>query len=544
MTVAKYKREILTILLFLLVAFGSISFNHYLPDEITGDEVITLLVDKSAKDINFPDRELISSMDYDTYWYNKILPFLDAHFSTEIYNVILLFVYVFLTGYGAYLALKILRLSYSTSIGVALAALLPRLAPGLTFFGVFTSHEITGRSLALPFIWILTALNIRRLYEQQKIWPIFFLAGLLVYIHPVSMIFFSSLMFIISFILLFRKSNFKKACREIFYSIIAFAVSASWLIRDVLLEVNSLFTKANGVVYSSQEHAAALFFRMPWDFYQQTFMWLRHVAVVSLFFILFIVLVIVLMKKRRYQLSDWQKHILLWSGLIITWAAFFSLLVPNVQLWLVKTFNLTFIIQQSSRFFKFYYLGLFILFAVFWDIFRQYFKSEILFAVILIVAIMSSSLGFEWTQYLLGYNGYEKAYIFTSLQVQERQPKELRYNRICLDLADYGITRDALIISYDFDLRYFCGLKLYTTYEEGTFYLMRSNDDLVAWYQMFQEQNKVLSGESTENLILFADRIKADYAVIDKNTALVRSLADSNLVYQETADVVVIKFKD
>lgn len=538
------KKNILAILISLVIATSAILIYDFLPKKMGGDEVVSLLVHSSSKDINYPDRELISAMSYGTYLHYNIVGSLDSHFAVESYEKFLLFVYVFLTCLGAYAALRLLKISWGTSILVSVVALIPRMSPGQTYFGVFTDKEVTGRALAVLFFWVLSALNIKFLREGKNVWPVFILTGLFVYIHPVSMIFFAALLFIINFIILLKKYKFKKALKDIFYSLLAFCLTASLLIKDIISNVLVSLKNTDQVLYTGYQYAQALMYRMPWDFYQQQLLWLRHVGITTFIFILFIIFVILFLKKKNYEFHDKYKVLFWWSGLIISLAAFFSFFIPNTELYLVKNFDFPFIIQQSSRIFKFYYLGLFILFAVFLDLFRKYFNSRILFTVIFVVGILSSGIGFEWSQYLMGYSNYQKEYIPEAWQSEKTENKEDKYERICSSINEVGVSSEDLVISYDFDLRYFCKLKLYVTYEEGTFYMMRGKNTSVYWHQIFLKQKEALDADNIDLLLKLAKEIQADYAILDKDRSLVSNLPESRLLYYDKGDVIIIKFNN
>lgn len=538
----KDKKEILILLLFVAVGFLSLAFASQLPKDLSGDEVVILLSNKVAENPNFPDHDLLASVSFQSYLYPKLINFLHNNFSLETYRSILLFVYVFLTGYFSYLGLRLLKFSRKVAIAVSLIALMPRMSPGSTFFGVFTHYESLGRSLALPFIWLLAAYNIKLLLTKKKIWPMFLAAGILVYLHPVSMIFFSAILFLLSFVWIWKNESFKQALIKIIKSVVAFSVGAFFLLKEIVTTTASSVTKVGEVSATGVDYANALVYRMTWDFPPETILWLRHVAVVSFVFLVFIVGFLLLAKKKKIDISPIRKQIYYWSFALMFLSVFFSYLIPNLQLWLVRNYDFPFVVQQSSRIFKFYYLGLFIAFAASLDLFRKYFKNKLLFTFIVIIGIVSSSIGFEWSQYLLGYQNYQEEYILQSLQGPRGEDKLSRYQGICADIVEAGIGPEDLVISSDFDLRYFCEISIYTSFEEGTTYLMRGKESLVYWHQIFTEQAKVLDSNRAQDLLDFADKVDAQYAILKSDSAMLDELRESQLVVKENNNLAIIKF--
>ncbi|RJQ34074.1 hypothetical protein C4566_02575 [Candidatus Parcubacteria bacterium] len=536
------KKEVLVVILFLIIALFSIALATQLPKGLSGDEVVVLLSDKLRNNTDFPDANLLSSLSFDSYLYPRIISFLSANFSAETYRSFLLFIYVFFTGYCSYLALRILKFSRATAIAVAVIALMPRVSPGATFFGVFTHYENLGRSMSSPIIWLLAAYNIKFLSERKNLYWLFFVAGLLVYIHPVTMIFFSALLFIISFFWLFKDRGFKTAILNTLKSVVAFALGAFFLLKEIITTTASSLEDITVYSASGFEYAQALLYRMPWDFLPETILWLRQVAVISFVFILFILSVIFLAKKKKISFSVESKKIFYWSGLLMFFSVLFSYFLPNIQLYLVRHFDFPFIIQQSSRIFKFYYLGLFLALAVSVEFFRKYFKNRLLFTFIVIIGIVSSSIGFEWVQYLLGSGNYQSEYIFSSWQENLPENKADRYQRICQQLKDAGIDQGDLVISSDFDLRYFCQVRLFVTYEEGSTYLMRGKEPLVYWYNIFLRQAEVLDSKQANDLIDFANNISAQYAVLPTDSEMVPELEAGGLVVGKSDDLRIIKF--
>jgi len=538
----KDKKELLVIFLFLFIAGLSFVLSAQLPKDVGGDEVVVLLFDRVKNDVDFPDHSILSGMTFNSYLYPKLIGFLDARFPLEAYRSFLLFVYVFFTGWSAYLSLRLLKVSRSTAIAVALIALMPRVSPGSTFFGVFTNYENLGRSMALPIIWLLAGVNIKLLSEKKKIWWLFLLSGVLVYVHPISIIFFTALMLLISFVWILRDRGFKQAVLNIIKSIIAFSIGAFFLIKEIVTTSGASIGSTLAHAISGDDYAKALLYRMPWDFPPETILWLRQTAIISFIFILFILFVWYFAKKKNITWSDENKKVFYWSGLLIVFSIFFSYLLPNLQLYLVRNFDWPFIVQQSSRMFKFYYLGVFLILAVCLDFFRKYFKNKLLFTFIVIIGIVSSSIGFEFTQYLWGFDNYQSEYIPVSWQQDLSENKLNRYQNICKQVSQAGITANDLVISNDFDLRYFCEIRLLVTYEEGTIYMMRGRESAVYWHEIFQRQAQVLDSGNADDLIDFAQEVGAQYAILSPDSQMIDELETRDLVANKSDNLVIIKF--
>src|SRR6185295_1472691 len=118
-------------------------------------------------DPSYPDRQVLLNLDFKPYLYTNIMAFSDAHFSFFESRMILLFFLVFVTGFFAYLAFRLLGFSRSVSFAVSLIALLPRLEVSGGLFGIFTSYDVVGQAFGLPILWLLTAWFIKRAFSGK-----------------------------------------------------------------------------------------------------------------------------------------------------------------------------------------------------------------------------------------------------------------------------------------------------------------------------------------------------------------------------------------
>ena len=526
----------------LLITVFFVGLNAFLPEVLKGDEVVTLLVDASTKDPSYPGYELFRSMEHNgTYLFNPIISFFDRTFAPLVYSKIFLSILILSTLVAAFVSLRLMGVSKQSSFVTSLIALIPRMSPGMTYFGVLTEKEVAGRSFGMPLMWLLVGVLVYRMQRGKSLWQVFLFAGLAVYMHPVSMVFMSAILFAILLgYLVMSKPPIKVAVKEFAKSLGAFLLVASALIHNIVSTVSSALPDGAVVEGGGAAFAEALAFRMPWDFIGETLRWMRHVGVVSFFFVVVILYVGYLLYKKRTVLSRAERTAALVGGAVLGIGVVASLVLPNLQLWLVATYDAPFVLQQSSRFFKFYYLGLFILFAVALDILRKTWNHRYITPVVLVLGLLSSSVGFEWTQYVLGYQNYEKAYIPLALQEEPHVDKRTKYAEICSALEAAGVESGERLISSDFNLRYFCRVDLYTTYEEGTFYMMRGKEDMLYWYDIYTEQDGILKGDDIDAFIAFMESKESRTAVLSNGTALYDAVGESTLEYTDTQNKRIV----
>ncbi len=476
------KKEVWIFLLFFCIALVSVLYSLTLPFTIHGDTYVTLLANKVALDPNYPDRELLLNLDFKPYLYTNILSFLLKYFSLFAHKFILLFFLVLGTGYFAYLALRMLGFSRSISVLTAIVALMPR--GGITggIFGVFVADDVLGNAFGITFIWLLLAWFIKRRFEKKSLWPVFFVSGLVTYIHPVSVVFFTGLMFVIALIWIIKDKNYKQDIKDFFYSIVAFCLSASLLLTKILFVTKSVASPPSELsVFSASEYVDALIYRVGWDFFPQSAVYALPFFIINLVFILALIYVCFSLYKKTIQKGSTNYFVAQFSFIIIGLSVFFWLFIPNFELWLVKNFDFPFIVQQSSRFFQYYYFGIFLLWAVAMTLLFEKIKKnkKLFYTGFLIIGLFSSTLGFEVFQYMVGYYGYQKEYIPNFIQNEKLVDTTKIYPVICQELKDAGVTRETLVISVEFHLRYWCEIKIFTTFEEGTVGLMAGKEELV-----------------------------------------------------------------
>ncbi|MDD4994893.1 MAG: hypothetical protein PHW53_00230 [Patescibacteria group bacterium] len=540
------------ILIFLFIAALSVVYNFSLPFRLNGDEIAIMASNRALMDSSYPGNELLSTMTYRYYVYPYIINALSYFFDPFTSRNILLFSMVFFTGYSAYIALRILGIRRSIAIVVAIVALAPRFSVGNEIFGVLTNYEVLGRSTAMPFLWIIGALIIKFIYDNKKIWPLFLLLGIVSYIHPVSILFFTFLALVISLFLLFWRNNFFGVLKQTASASAAFILGSSLLLYEIIFRLDAINSKfLSNVEYSSLDFLEAIIFRTPWDYPPESLMWIRHMIIILVFFAPFVAYVLYLLKKRLIIKESLDYLIAKWSILFILLSIFFSVFFPILQIAMIHLDG-PFIFQQTSRFFKFVYFGIFLLVAVsLEELFRRnrYFlqkKVRVIFlSALLILGFLSSSFGFEWFQFLLGYENYQEEYIPRVFQNKVFEDQEKIYNIVCQQLKNGGVGDGDTVISNDFNLRYFCRVNIVTSFEEGSAYLMSGKNQLVEWRRVFEEQNNALHGDDIVKLIDFGRKYGANYALLRSNSALagvVKEGDQGDLPISQNEYFVLIKF--
>lgn len=546
--IIKKKKDILVAVLFIFIASASVLYSTTLPFTIHGDTYVTLLANKAVHDQSFPDRDKLLNFDFKPYLYTNILDFLGNHFDLNTYKLILLFLCVFLTGYVAYLAFRMLGFSISVSLVSSIVALVPRVTVGGEAFGVIVSDDVLGRTLGLPFLWLGFAWILRNKIKDKKLWPAFLFLGLSTYIHPVSIVLFTAIMFLVFLYWIFESKKYREGIQDFLYSVIAFLLGGVLLFKKILFVTNNLtlnndaFPKA-----TSLEYYKALMYRIDWDFLPKSIIYLKHFVLINMFFWVLILGIYYFNRKNEYTGLESKRLRVLWisSLLVVFLSVGLSLVLPNVQLYLAKNFDFPFVLQQSSRFFKYYYMGLYLLFAIVVEKTLQFFPKykKILFAFFLIFGILSSTFFFECFQYVVGFNGFKKEYIPNYLQANKLQDDRVVYPVICKQIREAGINKTDLVMSDEFQLRYFCDQKLTNTYEEGTIYFMSGKNQLVWWYKNYLEQNHALYEGSSKEIIALAKKDNATYALLESYLPVIKEFEALKMVISKGDRFTIIKFK-
>lgn len=533
-----HRKEMLVFLLFFSIASASVLYSLTLPLKVHGDTYVTLLANKVAADPTFPDRELLLNLDYKPYLYTNILAFFVQHFSLFTYKLILLFFVVLATLYASYFALRILGFSRRISIMTAIVALIPRVYVAGGVFGVITGDDVMGASLGIPFLWLLSAWFLKRKFDKKVLWPVFLFSGLACYVHPVSLVLFNGLMFIMMAYWWISEKNYIQGGKDFIFSVIAFCFSASFLLVKILFVTKKIgvVNDWGGIVATGKEYSEALLYRVGWDIVPGSLLYLLHFVVINFVFFIAFGYVYYCIRKKIIQKGTQQYFIAQSSFLIIGLSIFLSFFLPNTEIWLVKNYNFPYILQQSSRFFVYYYLGAYFIWATAVSLFIERYKknSKLFFALFFIIGVLSSTFFFEIFKFTIGYKNHKKEYIPIYLEPAKIDDETKIFPPICEGIRQAGVKKEDLVISDDFQLRYYCETKLFTTFEEGSIYFMFGKNELVWWFRNYKEQTNIIYHGTPDQLVSFAKRIGAKYALIDKKSDLAKALVDSKMIVFST----------
>jgi hypothetical protein len=502
----------------LLVSSGVIAYKTILYESVNGDEIVLLESEQAKADVAYPDRQLLSVMGYDTYLYPKVIQWLHQWYSISEYTYIITFVSVFLTVYCAYLAMRMLGFSFLVAMGTSLVALFPRFGPIDEFGGMFM---VTGRTFALPAVWLLSAYYIKRRIRGKTVYPIFFAIGIASYIHPASLIMFFVLLSAIHFCLEVSDHRFGKALVDTLKNSGAFAVGAVLLLIEIIKR-SSIATDVVGMnsFITTSSYIDALRYRVPFEFVDVNLIWMRHVAIVSLFFFGTAGYVLYAIRTGKIKKNSERYHIALWGAWAMVLAFILHIAIPGIQMFAVETYGAPYVLWFFARMFKYYYLGLLLIYGVALSIVVETYGRRWAMALVL-CGILSSSFFFEWGQFLIGYPNYQKEFVPAALQDVAYSNQYDWYTDICTAFADVGAKKGDIVLAGDFSLRFFCGLRPYTTREEGTAHLFLGKASIVEWHRDIILQNAILTGTSSASVLWYAQRVGATAVVLPRESVAV-----------------------
>lgn len=513
----------IVIAVFALVALFGLSVSYAAPYVASSDELVYLTGALQAKERNLPDAYMLQGMDFGPYLYPKILLAQYESLDHDTFKSIYLIILVTVTGLSAYAMFRLIGLSWTPSLLLSVVALMPRFASGQEIFGVLTFKEAIGRSGALPLFFLGTGFLIRRMTEGKSLWPLFGIFGLLLFLHPVTIMLFVFISLVaVAVTRAFQRTSVRTILQEAALSGAAFVLAGSYFFVEVLKRLAHGVT-VNGV--QTIQYVQAITFRNAWEFPAESLKWYPHMAIVSTLFVGMLVLchtVPVLRSFRaRFQIPQAQA-LTVWGITVALGALFFSVVLPGLNLYFMEHMDAPYLFQQWSRIAKFYYLGLFIALVpvvyALWERYREsqwHFKTVVL-ALLVTAGILSSSFAFEIAQFVIGYKNFEKAYIPQVLSHIPDDTTPAEYRETCKALTDLGATSAELIVSPDFAFRYYCRAHLYVTNEEGSAYQQLQRIDVVAWYARYLAQRAVLASADLFAMLAFAERINADFIVVSR----------------------------
>ncbi len=513
-------------LLACLIAFGAVLYSGTLYKWVDGDEIVALESEKALNDPEYPEKDLISHMGYKTYLFPKIVTSLNTVLPLPKYKSFLLFIIVASTIFCAYVALFWLRFPRWLAFATALVAITPRFAPVGETFGALTPYEIQGRNLAVPLFWLLSAGHINNIIAQKSTWPLFLVLGVVSYIHPATMIMFFCLLLLVHFGIIASRGKFLKALKESVGNILAFALGASFLLYEIITRTHNIVLPVSDVVVTTQEFVQALRFRIPWEYPPHSIAWLRHVLIVGGVF--FASSIYVLWKIRKGDIrKDSRVHtIATWSAWVLAIAFVVHLSIPTAQLYLIEAFNSPLILWQFGRIYKFTYLALVLFFVITVYLVHKKYQKKILTGLLLVFGLMSSSFSFEWLQFLIGYPNYQKEYIPAVLQQIDLPNQYDEYNKLCGNLKDIGVKTGDTILVNDFSIRYFCGIRPHTSFEEGTAYIFMGKESLVGWHKDMIRQTNVLKGGDILEVLKYAEETGASAVALPASSPATRAFSE------------------
>ena len=536
-----HKKDFFVLLFFIIVGTTSVLYSLTLPFSVNGDTYVTLLANKAISDVHYPDREMILRNDFRPYLYPVTLEFLNSRFSAHDYTLILLFFLVVVTGFAGYIALRMLGFSRVISTSVSAIALFPRSCIGMELWGVIAPSDVLGRTFALPVLWLLAAWYIKRKQEKRSLWPVFAFLGLSTYIHPVSLVFFGGILFLVFLFQIIVEKNWRRGFKDFGISVAAFCAGASLLLVKIFGTTSRIASHGDGLQVSGADYATAVYARIRWDFPPASTVWIRNVLVVSFIFLFAGAWAYFEIRKQKKKENTMYKEIFRFALPLIFFSIVISIALPALQIWLMREHNWPLIIQQASRVSKYYYLGLFLIFAVALSLItKRYPKKKYLIELITVIGIASSGFGLEWFEFLIGYPNYSESYIPAVFQHKNFPNESLKYPAICKQMKDAGITRNDIVLSDDFPLRYFCEAKLLVTMEEGSAYLMSGKSEMVWWQRTYYEQGG--SFDTAEHLVNFAKREKARYALLTSGSFLEKEFDAEKMIVSKGETYSIVKF--
>ncbi len=542
------KIEILVFLLFLGVTILALLYSFTLPFTIHGDTYVSLLGNKVATDPTYPDRAFLLNLDFKPYLYTNLLSITTNHFSLYTGKLIIFFFAVFGIGYGAYIGFRMLRFPRSVAILTALVALMPRGEISGGIFAAITPDDVLGSALAIPIMWLVLSWFLQRRFEKKSLWPVMLVSGLSTYMHPVSLIFFNCVLFLTILYWAIIDKNYKKDLKDFFWSIVSFSLGASFLLIKIFTVSRGVsLTKSGFATASAHEYVTALLYRIGFDFFPTSASYIVQFSIINVLFWVAVVYVYYNIRKGKIVKGSLLHFISNFSFFVIIVSVFLSFSLPALQLWLVQKFDFPYILQQTSRFFRYYYLGIFLLWGVAVTVFLEQYKEKrkILFTILLILGIVSSTFFFEVFQFSVGYYGYQREYIPAFLQKAKDVYSDGTkvYPALCDQITQSGITRNDLILYDDFTLRYWCESRLYTTFEEGTIYLLSGKNQLVWWYKTYLEQEHALHFGDVAELTAFAKKVGARYAFLNIDSPIISTLEKKGEVVSKGSRFDIIRFK-
>jgi hypothetical protein len=504
---------------FLLVAGLGVAISYAAPYRLDGDHIVYLLGALQTRDGGLPDPEMLSGLDYGPYIFPKILLAWYEPLGHVLFKSIALTVLVVATGLAGYALFRLLGLSWAPALVWSVLLLVPRDAAGTETFGLLTFREAIGRAVPVPVFLLATGVLFRRSIEGRSAWPVFGVLGLLMLLHPSTVMTFAGVaMATVAALRIVRRERLLAVARDSIVSGVAFVVGGAYFFLDVLQRL-SRSVPAEGV--AGPEYLEAVLFRFAFEFPAETFLRYRHMAVVSLVFLIPLAVPAMRRLAGRHPLAHAREVTAFGIAMMVASLAI-GLVLPAVNLYLMEHADWPYVFQQWSRAAKFFYVGLFVALVPAVNALAEWHRActarfrHVLVALLVALGLASSSYGFEVVQFAIGYQNYETAYIPQALSGASDDVTAEQYREVCGAIEALGGGARPRVVSEDFAFRYYCRADLYTTEEEGLVYSQFPRAELVRWYRMVMAQNEALASADPETIAAFAAGVGARFVVLPR----------------------------
>lgn len=537
-------KNLLVVATFVLVACVDLGISYSAPYIHSGDALVYLTGALQVQTGALPDAYMLQGMDFRPYYYPQLLLWGDQTVGYERFREIFLVVVVITTGLAAYAMFRLMLLPFVPALLMAVVAIMPRFASGLEIFGVFTLRDSIGRSSAYPLFFLATGFLVRRFMEGKSLWPIFGICGILVFLHPVTVMLFAAVSLVVLLVArLVETKRVLQSLGEVVLSGLIFMLGGAYFFVEVFTRL-SRGIAAGGV--DTTRYVEALLMRNQFDFPNASMDWYPHMAIVSGLFCVIIIATYTVPALRKHLRTRHpaEKLLLLWGGAMAVSALSLGILLPGLNLYAMEHFDAPYIFQQWSRIAKFYYLGVFVALVPaayalwgWYTVSTARFKKLIL-VVLTVGGIMSSTPFFEAAQFTVGYKNFDKAYVPQVFSGVADDITPAEYREACKALVRLGVDPTATVISGDFAFRYFCRADLYVTSEEGSAYQQLPRADLLSWYDRYLSQRDAFKNKDRGEILAFAKSVGAQ-AIIVAHTPVYEEVFKNDEVITTARHLVV-----
>lgn len=520
------------------VGITVVGYTTITPQWIDDDNIDLILSEEAKRDPNYPDREVVAEMGYGMYVWPKLVYYASQTYDLRTFHQVMIGISTALTVYGAYIALFMLGFGPKLSLLVSLVGLLPRYVPADNFGGLLLG--VTGRSFAIPVSWLLAAWYLVRVHKQKRVWPVFFVMGLAVYLHPLSFVTLVTVFTVVhAIILVLHKRDVLGTVKELVQTSLAFLLGAAPLFWEIGMRAIRSGATAGDSVITAGAYLAAVRARTPYEFPDVILDWTKHEVVVGLFFVGCAVYVWRLIRQGKIERDSLSFKIVLFGTLVTAVAYVVHIVVPVVQLFLIEQFDMPLVFRSFCRTLKYGWLGLLLVFAVaVREVLTIYGRKAA--AVLLVCGLLSSSYVFEVFQYAVGYANPVYEYIPVFLQERTYPDPYEDMALWCDALTSVGVQQGDIIIGEQYILRYFCRVRPYVTREEGYAYQFMGKDEVVSWFERWQRQRALLGGTSSAPLLAYGREVGATAIIVPRESPAGKDFIDAGFPYATHRTFVVV----